>query len=271
MSLSTCQCLTRDGKGPPCTRSVKAGEMFCFQHKKGCVKQKNNITPASASTSTSTSVTQGTLETLSDPEILMLCQDMMKRQEFKVLSTLVQTNKHFRDLCQPILSQAKPIDPPAWDRDKQSPIPDSLKKYKYLYVSGSQPDDFQRYWILPSDWKVVASFLNGGGQFPTLTLGELARMNPNAYRYLQFEPVMNIAPFFNDILPVSPRTLRGLLLTRHIYNPINPRVSIAPQIRRNGKILEQLPMLTYEESVKIDSDQTLTTLNQIITKMKNFK
>ena len=41
--MSTCSCLTKDGLGPRCTRSVKDGEKLCTQHKKKCVKQMGQV------------------------------------------------------------------------------------------------------------------------------------------------------------------------------------------------------------------------------------
>ena len=41
--MSTCSCLTKDGLGPRCTRSVKDGERLCTQHKKKCVKQMGQV------------------------------------------------------------------------------------------------------------------------------------------------------------------------------------------------------------------------------------
>lgn len=36
--MSQCQCLTKDGMGPQCTKRVKAGERFCAIHQKKCAR-----------------------------------------------------------------------------------------------------------------------------------------------------------------------------------------------------------------------------------------
>ena len=59
------------------------------------------------------------------------------------------------------------ISPPAWDFDKQNPIPNFLLPYDYIYAAGSSVKEVIRHFILPDNFPLVGIQLPGAkGKIP---------------------------------------------------------------------------------------------------------
>ena len=225
-----CACLTQEGIR--CKRVVKEGENFCTQHKKKCLTQ----------------VPQG--------RELRQKLERQRRQKQQIQETSVPV-------------QPEVTEPPEWDFDHLHPIPEVLRDFPYVYVSGSHPDDIRRYWILPSTWKMRVKMWIAP-KIRTMTLGEVTTMDPTTYAKCEIEPVDVIDSKVNRILPVVPENMKHEILNGGIFNIKNPGSLIPPQIRRNGKIQEQLPALSYEENEQLITDPTIATPNQLLIQMRRL-
>lgn len=123
-----CQCLTDDGRGPPCSRKAISGQKFCQQHlncqhpvtieslevserlisqetqklQKGQklqkVQKRQNPQPQQNQELDSTSLMQ-------DNAIRKVCKELFKQGDYMTLSNWIRTNQQVRRLCQPILNK----------------------------------------------------------------------------------------------------------------------------------------------------------------------
>ena len=111
VQVRKCQCLT--SKKIPCTKNAIVGD-FCVQHAKMGCKQRIQAQKLQPSEKTPTEeiveLPYPLVDTLSDSEIVMLCQSMIDRREYKQVATLIRTNKHIKNLCQSMLTAVKPVD-----------------------------------------------------------------------------------------------------------------------------------------------------------------
>ena len=243
-----CQCLTKNGQGPQCTRTIKDVEIYCAQHKKKCL--------VSIDVRRLTSSSRDFLETLSDYDIQNLCQGMLDRGELSAVAHLVSTNRHIRDICQPLLSRLKPKSPPEWDVDHLLEIPRGLESFPYLYSTSYFTEKPNREWILPPGWHFGYEIVRD-----------------RAYHKIISTELTKPIVLDEDQSVLSPRTtyymLKTSLLESRIHNPITDQED-PPQIRKKGLILDILPILTSQESPQIYKDETLTTWQDVVAKMKQL-
>ena len=137
---------------------------------------------------------QVSLEDLPDNEILMLCQNIIERKEYRTLAQLVMTNQRIYQLCQPMLTRSKRELRPCsmiWTSGNETEAWKVLRmwqyrhhqvlsvdKYEHLMKHYPSPQEFEQLLIKHPKYRItdvdeykndIVEHVLGGGNFELLT------------------------------------------------------------------------------------------------------
>ena len=105
--IRQCQCLTKNGKGPQCSKEAKSGQRYCGQHvKMAC--QFPIKTEQKSQRDLLEDKLQGSLSDVIDENIAeQICHELDLKEDYHGLVNLSKQNKLFHQKCQPYLNREK--------------------------------------------------------------------------------------------------------------------------------------------------------------------
>jgi hypothetical protein len=153
--------------------------------------------------------------------------------------------------------------------DTQVKIPSVLKKYKYVYTAGSSPSEVSRFYMIPHETLVDLLGIENGKRKvvqKAVVYRKLLRQLKKK-RSMAMKAVLAGQNGKYDIQAnkISLDPVRDVL-ERDIVTPLG--TSLPPQIRKNGKLVKQLPELSAKQAYAIYDNSELVFIDDVVKSMK---
>lgn len=149
--MTQCQCLTKNGKGPQCSRQVKTGS-FCTQHL-GC---GNPMTGAQKKEPTNM------FDLIPDDSVAEICQQMFERGDYRSLDNFIKTDKRAHRICEPLLRRAHE------QEQRKKPYPPTLfasdKEFDFDIEGIKTVSELQNFLTTHPEYKMTDSIRDGNHQ-----------------------------------------------------------------------------------------------------------